>query len=74
MVLAGLDQVYGAVGDILPAGTPVGLLGGEEPDTEEFLLEAAQGGGTSRQETLYMEVRQAGTPVDPMQWFAPQRE
>lgn len=70
LVLAGLDQVYGDTGDILPAGTPVGLMGGNAPDAKVFLTRAAEGGGADRSETLYMELRQGETPVDPGIWFA----
>ncbi len=70
IVLAGLDQVYVELGQILDQGEPVGLLGGSQPATEEFLIEASQGGGTIEQETLYIEIRKDGTPVDPAKWFA----
>ena len=70
MVLAGLDQVYVELGQILDQDEPVGLLGGSQPATEEFLIEASQGGGTIEQETLYIEIRKDGTPVDPAKWFA----
>ncbi len=65
LVLAGLNEVYGATGDVLPAGTPVGLMGGNAPDAEIFLTLAAQGGGGTRTETLYIELRQGEEPVDP---------
>lgn len=70
IVLAGLDQVYVDLGQILEQGEPVGLLGGSQPAAEEFLIEASQGGGTFDQETLYIEVREDGTPIDPAKWFA----
>jgi septal ring factor EnvC (AmiA/AmiB activator) len=70
IVLAGLDQVYVEVGQILDQDEPVGLLGGSQPATEEFLIEASQGGGTIDQETLYIEIRKDGTPTDPARWFA----
>jgi len=70
LVLAGLDKVYGATGEVLPAGTPVGLMGGNTPDTALFLANAAKGGGGERTETLYMELRQGEAPVDPGIWFA----
>ncbi|SDE62635.1 murein hydrolase activator EnvC family protein [Limimaricola pyoseonensis] len=70
VVLAGLAEVYGETGEILPAGAPVGLMGGEPPGAHEILTESAQGGGVSRPETLYLEVREGDTPVDPATWFA----
>jgi septal ring factor EnvC (AmiA/AmiB activator) len=70
LVLAGLDQVYGVQGEVLPAGTPIGLMGGNAPDAQMFLNQATKGGGADRSETLYMELRQGDTPVDPGIWFA----
>lgn len=59
LVLAGLEQVYPAAGEIVPAGRPVGLM-----------PQAAQSGGGARaSETLYIEIREGGTPVDPRGWF-----
>jgi septal ring factor EnvC (AmiA/AmiB activator) len=69
VVLAGLDQVYGEFGEILDAGDPIGLLGGASEKTDEFLIEASQGGGNLSQETLYIELRENGKPTDPAKWF-----
>ncbi|PWE29333.1 peptidase M23 [Maritimibacter sp. 55A14] len=74
LVIAGLETVYGEVGDILPAGAPLGFLGGEEAAAEEFLLAAGASGGTTGQETLYIEIRHDQVPVDPAEWFALKRE
>jgi septal ring factor EnvC (AmiA/AmiB activator) len=70
IVLAGLDQVYGDIGQILEQGAPIGFLGGSAPVAQEFLIEASQGSGTIEQETLYIEIRENGTPTDPAKWFA----
>ena len=70
MVLAGLGQVFGTVGEVLAEGAPVGLMGGAEMDSQAFLIAPAQGGGTDSSETLYIEIRENGTPVDPAIWFA----
>lgn len=100
-VLAGLAQVWGNAGEILPEGAPLGLMGGETPGPEAVLegetvaREPAEGGATGddgstrggvpaadamltdlsdggageRTESLYLEVRDAGGPVDPGAWF-----
>jgi septal ring factor EnvC (AmiA/AmiB activator) len=70
LVLAGIGRVYGAVGQVIPAGTPVGLMGGAAPDSDEFVAAAAENGGATRTETLYLELRQGNGPVDPADWFA----
>lgn len=69
-VLAGLDIVYGEMGEVLPEGAPIGLMGGEDPEPGAILAQARQGSGQDRSETLYMEVREGGTPRDPETWFA----
>jgi septal ring factor EnvC (AmiA/AmiB activator) len=71
MVLAGLEVVYGGVGDVVPDGAALGLMpqtgvaqniGGQ---TEQALASA-----TDRRETLYLELRENGNTVDPSGWFA----
>lgn len=78
LVLAGLGTVYGETGDVLPRGAPIGLMGGAEPTAEEFGAEfvaaAAEGGGAGRAETLYIELRMNGEPVDPGEWFTETRK
>ncbi|WP_136634370.1 murein hydrolase activator EnvC family protein [Pseudooceanicola onchidii] len=70
-VFAGLDVVYGASGDIVAAGAPLGLMGGDDPDLDALLTAdgSTEGSGNGRSETLYMEVRQDNTPQDPAAWF-----
>ncbi len=69
-VLAGLDVVYGAPGEVLPAGSPVGLMGGEDAEIGAVITQSGEGGGNTRPETLYIEIRQDNQPVDPATWFA----
>ncbi len=66
-VLAGLETVYGETGQVVPAGTPVGLMGGA---ADGLSSQAREGGGPERSETLYIEVREGRGPVDPLSWFA----
>ncbi|SIT80492.1 murein hydrolase activator EnvC family protein [Pontibaca methylaminivorans] len=68
-VLSGLAEVYGDTGEIVPAGTPVGLMGGEAPQPGSFLSLSGESTGTGSSESLYMEVRENGEPVDPESWF-----
>lgn len=71
LVMAGLDAVFGEVGEVVAAGAPLGLMGdrgaagrtGTQDDT-----------GASGPETLYLELRQGGQPVDPGEWFAATKE
>ena len=68
-VLAGLDIVYGEIGEVLPAGAPLGLMGGEDPAPGAILAQSRDGSGKDRSETLYIEVRQGNEPQDPLTWF-----
>lgn len=68
-VLSGLDVVYGQAGQVIPAGTPVGLMGGSDPEIGTILSTSSEGTGTARSETLYIEVREGIGPVDPEIWF-----
>ncbi|CUH47455.1 murein hydrolase activator EnvC family protein [Ruegeria atlantica] len=68
-VFAGLQDVYGDMGEVIPEGTPVGLMPGESPEIGAILSTSSDGTGTGRSETLYIEVRQNNSPVDPESWF-----
>lgn len=70
LILAGLETVYGEVGEVISAGAPLGLMGGRTPGSAEFLAAAADGGGGRDTETLYLELRLGAEPVDPAEWFA----
>jgi septal ring factor EnvC (AmiA/AmiB activator) len=69
LVLAGLDVLYGEVGEVVSAGAPLGLMGGADGSSEEFMTPPADGSGGRDTETLYMELRQGAQPVDPLPWF-----
>ena len=74
LVLAGLGTVYGEVGEVVAAGAPLGLMGGQEPELADILSAAQEGGGARETETLYLELRQGAAPVDPAEWFAIRKE
>ncbi|MGK7753505.1 MULTISPECIES: murein hydrolase activator EnvC family protein [unclassified Roseovarius] len=73
MVFAGLDVVYGEIGEVLPGGSPIGLMGAPEgadgQGTNALLIENGKDAGASRTQTLYIEVREENEPVDPETWF-----
>lgn len=64
-VLAGMEVIYGEIGQVLPPGSPVGLMGGVGNASP-----SGEGGGAGRTETLYIEVREGDAPNDPLLWFA----
>ena len=73
-VLAGLAQVYGKIGQVVPAGSPLGLMGGQTSQIDAILSQSRDGAGIDRTETLYIEVRQGNVPVDPLDWFTSQKD
>lgn len=68
-VFSGLQEVYGDIGQVIPEGTPVGLMPGAAPEIGAILSTSGDGTGTDRSETLYIEVREDNSPVDPESWF-----
>ena len=69
-VLAGLGTVYVEAGRIVAPGEALGSMGGRPPGASEMARDAARGAGEERTETLYIETRADGVPVDPAEWFA----
>ncbi len=74
LVFAGLDIVYGRMGEVLPGGSPVGLMGGPGDGSDLLATARHEQGGATRSETLYIEVRQDNEPVDPLAWFKTDKE
>ena len=70
IVVAGLSDAWGEAGQVVPAGAPIGIMGGEMPVVDALLTETVTGEGRQRSETLYLEVRDGQGPVDPATWFA----
>ncbi len=73
-VFSGLQEVFGTPGEVITEGTPVGLMPGETPEIGAILSTTSDGTGTDRSETLYIEVRQDNSPVDPESWFRTQKD
>lgn len=71
VVLGGLGRIDRQVGEVIAAGEAIGVLGGLQPDAEEFLIDETTGERPTRAETLYVEIRRDGEALDPGQWFAP---
>lgn len=70
VVLAGLAEVFGEAGQIVPAGAPLGLMGGVSPVVDEILSESDAIDADRANQTLYLEVREGQSTVDPATWFA----
>lgn len=74
IVLSGMDEVFGEIGQVIPEGTPVGLMGGSDADKDAVISRSGDSAGTGRSETLYIEVREGGSPVDPETWFRTEKD
>jgi septal ring factor EnvC (AmiA/AmiB activator) len=68
-IFAGLSTVYGDIGEVLPAGSPVGLMGMSEIFDEKNLIETLNESAGLRGETIYIEVRVNKAPENPLTWF-----
>ncbi|HRO15879.1 MAG TPA: peptidoglycan DD-metalloendopeptidase family protein [Paracoccus sp. (in: a-proteobacteria)] len=73
LVLAGLAQVFGETGDVVPAGEPLGMMGGKEGPAAEFgddfVTAAATGSPPEQAQSLYLELRHGKETLDPADWF-----
>ena len=69
VVLAGLEVVYGEIGEVLPGGSPVGIMSGPSLDAGVILAQTGNDVGAELSETLYIEMRENNTPVNPETWF-----
>ena len=70
LVLAGLGTVFGETGDVVAQGAPLGLMSGSDADEASLALGDQKGSGADHSETLYIEIRKDGAPLDPAPWFA----
>lgn len=69
-ILAGLAEVFVDSGEILPAGAPIGLLGGTPTGVDGILTENGSLTVGEMQQRLYLEVREGQAAVTPDAWFA----
>ncbi|WP_408629778.1 murein hydrolase activator EnvC family protein [Aliiroseovarius salicola] len=85
LVLAGLGQLYGEVGEVVAQGSAIGLMSGsalpitsvspaENSTDQAFLIDLVQGAGAEASETLYIELRENQSPVNPSDWFTAGKE
>ncbi len=69
-IVTGMAETFGIVGEVLPAGAPLGLMGGVAEAVDDILSDTGEGITVKATETLYLEVREGQSPVDPATWFA----
>ena len=68
-IYAGLGTVFGEVGEVISTGAPLGLMGGNDPKIDAILSQSGEVSGQDLSETLYIEVRDGKSAVDPRDWF-----
>lgn len=73
LVLAGLDKLFGNVGDVIAAGEPLGLMAGLDGPAAEFgpafVKAATDGKDAQTGQSLYLELRKGKETLDPGDWF-----
>lgn len=69
LVFTGLGETYVERGMIVGTGDALGLMPGIVANADDILAEIRDGGGQEASETLYIEVREQDSPVDPALWF-----
>ena len=69
-IMAGLEDVFGVIGEVVAKGAPIGLLGDDQTYDDGILTENEGIGTGARAQTLYLEVRDGQGPRNPDAWFA----
>ncbi len=73
-IFLGLSQTYAEIGTVLPEGSPIGLLGGTVETDADLSEDSIKQGGNPLSETLYFEVRDNNTPIDPFDWLKKEQQ
>lgn len=73
VLLAGLTNIDGVVGQVVLAGEPLGRMGKNSASSQERSL-SGKPSATAGGRQLYIEFRRNDVPVDPVPWFAALKE
>jgi len=68
-VFAGMDTLYGEIGQVIPALSPIGLMPRQVADIEKIFKTGANIYSGKLSETLYVEVRSGSVSENPLDWF-----
>ena len=68
-VLAGMDTLYGEIGQVIPALSPIGLMPRQVADIDKIFKTGANIYSGKLSETLYVEVRSGSVSENPLDWF-----
>ena len=68
-VFAGMDTVYGEIGQVIPALSPIGLMPSQSGEVDKIFKTQANIYSGKLSETLYVEVRSGAETENPLDWF-----
>ena len=68
-VFAGMDTLYGEIGQVIPALSPIGLMPRQVADIDKIFNTGANIYSGKLSETLYVEVRSGSISENPLDWF-----
>ena len=64
-----MDTLYGEIGQVIPALSPIGLMPGESSKVDEIFKAQTNIYAGKLSETLYVEVRSGAQSENPLEWF-----
>jgi septal ring factor EnvC (AmiA/AmiB activator) len=68
-VFAGMDTLYGEIGQVIPALSPIGLMPSRSNEIDKIFKTQAKIYSGKLSETLYVEVRSGSEAENPLNWF-----
>ena len=68
-VFAGMDTLYGEIGQVIPALSPIGLMPSRSNEIDKIFKTQANIYSGKLSETLYVEVRSSSEAENPLNWF-----
>ena len=68
-VFAGMDTLYGEIGQVIPALSPIGLMPSQSNEIDKIFKTQANIYSGKLSETLYVEVRSGSETENPLDWF-----
>ena len=68
-VFAGMDTLYGEIGQVIPALSPIGLMPSQSDEVDKIFKTQANIYSGKLSETLYVEVRSGSETENPLDWF-----
>tara|TARA_B100001248_G_scaffold261607_1_gene253315 strand:+ start:463 stop:1605 length:1143 start_codon:yes stop_codon:yes gene_type:complete len=68
-VFAGMDTLYGEIGQVIPALSPIGLMPRQVADIDKIFKTGTNIYSGKLSETLYVEVRSGTVSENPLDWF-----